>query len=314
MLLGVTVAGYDNGTSGSDAMGLSGPSSVYVVPNGDLYVVDMGNSRVQLFLAGSRLGQTIAGTATMGSSLAQLNRPNGIYVDATTKDFYVADCYNNRIQLWIANATLGCTLFNSSSTPSVSYPVGIRLDLHGNIYVSMDNSVIRWAPNITTGITVAGNIASGSDNQSLSNPKQIDLDSNGQYIYIADTGNHRIQKWRLPINSSTPMTSGVTVAGGYGAGNGANQLSSPQSVYVSKKTGAIYIADTDNYRIQRWDVGATQGVTVAGDSEVPDITGMTPYNGPNQLYKPIGVALDPNETYLYVADQTNNRVQRFILI
>lgn len=70
----------------------------------------------------------------------------------------------------------------------------------------------------------------------------------------------------------------MTVAGGNGSGNGANQLSSPQSAYISRKAGA------------------TQGVTVAGDSEVPDIMGMSPYNGPNQLYKPIGVVPDPNET------------------
>lgn len=79
----------------------------------------------------------------------------------------------------------------------------------------------------------------------------------------------------------------------------------PVAVCVSAKTGAIYIADMMNNRIQRWAVAAKQGVTIASGSGG---------NAPTQLNTPGGIALDPNETYLYVADQANHRVQRFTLI
>ncbi|CAF4279615.1 unnamed protein product, partial [Adineta steineri] len=129
---------------------------------------------------------------------------------------------------------------------------------------------------------------------------------NGTYLYIADCNNHRIQKWKLPKNGSTPLTAGITVAGGNGAGSAANQLDSPYGVYVSKKTGTIYVADTNNHRIQRWAVGASYGTTLAGINGSGGV-------GMDQLNLPAGVALDPNETYIYVADQANHRVQRFTL-
>ncbi len=50
----------------------------------------------------------------------------------------------------------------------------------------------------------------------------------------------------------------VTVAGGNGIGSAANQLYYPYGGAVSS-SGGVYVADTDNFRIQFWGVGATQG-------------------------------------------------------
>ncbi len=307
VLLGLTIAGYGNGTEGSDAIGLFSPSGICVMPTGEFYVADRNNARVQHFMPGSFVGQTVAGDMTTGSGPTQLNEPFNIDVNPSTRSVYVADFFNNRIQLWVANATQGKTIIGVSTWPVTQDIFGVRLDAQGQIYVSDFGSsiAIRWPPNGTNGTVVAGIGTGGSDNKSLSNPMQIDLDASGEYIYIVDFSNNRIQKWKLPTNGSAPATAGVTVAGGNGAGPGATQLNGPHAVYVSKKTGSIYIADTYNNRIQRWDVGATQGVTVAGGSLG---------TGAAQLNQPEGVALDPNETYLYVSDQANHRVQRFNLI
>jgi sugar lactone lactonase YvrE len=53
-------------------------------------------------------------------------------------------------------------------------------------------------------------------------------------------------------------SNGVTVAGGNGLGSAANQLYYPYGIAVSP-SGDVYVADTDNSRIQFWSVGATQG-------------------------------------------------------
>mgnify|MGYP003580602620 CR=1 FL=1 len=55
----------------------------------------------------------------------------------------------------------------------------------------------------------------------------------------------------------------VTVAGGNGQGNAANQLYGPDRLYVDA-AGVIYIPDLSNNRVQKWMPGATSGVTVAG--------------------------------------------------
>lgn len=44
------------------------------------------------------------------------------------------------------------------------------------------------------------------------------------------------------------------VAGGNGIGNQLNQLSFPWGIHVGKN-GTIYIADSNNRRIQKWDRG-----------------------------------------------------------
>jgi DNA-binding beta-propeller fold protein YncE len=139
----------------------------------------------------------------------------------------------------------------------------------------------------------------GSSNRQLNRPYGLYLDETNDYLYIADYNNHRIQRYQLNATAT-----GTTVAGGNGAGPGSNQLNQPGGVYVSKKTGDIYIADQDNNRIQRWNQGATAGVTIVG------ITGVSGTNA-TMLNAPVHVMLNANETYLYVSDTNNHRVQRY---
>lgn len=59
-------------------------------------------------------------------------------------------------------------------------------------------------------------------------------------------------------------TSGITVAGlTLTAGSSYSQFSSPTSVYVDLN-GSIYVADSLNYRVQKWIPGQPLGFTVAG--------------------------------------------------
>ncbi|MFX6201900.1 hypothetical protein ABTF50_21095, partial [Acinetobacter baumannii] len=81
----------------------------------------------------------------------------------------------------------------------------------------------RFAPGSTVGFPVAGGNGNGNGANQLSNPRDIWVDANG-FIYIADAGNHRIQKW------GQGAVSGQTVAGGLGAGSDSTQLNSPQGV------------------------------------------------------------------------------------
>ncbi|CAF1559254.1 unnamed protein product [Adineta ricciae] len=68
----------------------------------------------------------------------------------------------------------------------------------------------------------------------------------------------------------------------------------------------MYIADTNNHRVQRWKLNDTEGVTIAG-------TGIAGQNS-TMFNATTGLTLNSDETYLYVSDQNNNRVQRFKLL
>lgn len=302
------MAGHSNGTIGNDSLGLNSPIGIYVATNDDIYVTDRGNQRVQRFSSGSRFGTTVAGNGSVGWGATQFYNPYGIYVDPMTYDIYIGDFYNSRVQLWRANATQGQTVIGSGThRPYVPGVGGVRRDSMGNIYVSdyFNSQVLRWAPNASNATVVAGNgsVASGID--SLAYPWQIDLDATGTNLYVADCNNCRVSKWQLLTNGS--RATATIVAGGNGCGGGAHQLSSPPAVYVSRRTGDVYVSDSFNNRIQKWTVNATQGVTVAGSPQ--GLAG----SGINQLRSPAGIALNMNETYLYVADAGNNRIQRFSL-
>ncbi|CAF4271080.1 unnamed protein product, partial [Adineta steineri] len=55
-----------------------------------------------------------AGTGIAGSDLNQLNDPRGIFVDVNL-DLYVADCDNDRVQLFQSGKSNGITVAGSTS-------------------------------------------------------------------------------------------------------------------------------------------------------------------------------------------------------
>ncbi|CAF4690265.1 unnamed protein product, partial [Rotaria sp. Silwood2] len=100
---------------------------------------------------------------------------------------------------------------------------------------------------------------------------------------------------------------GVTVAGGNGAGAGSNQLNGPRAVAASNQNGAVYVSDTLNHRVQRWAPGASCGITIVGSPN--GLSG----NSPSLLFNPAGLVLDTNDTHLFVCHVGNNLVLRFRL-
>ncbi|CAF1501792.1 unnamed protein product [Adineta ricciae] len=251
-----TVAGSSTGSAGGTAALLSDPYGVYVDSAGNVYVADYNNNRIQKWAPGATSGITVAGSSTglSGVTPALLSGPNIIYVDSAG-NVYVADYINNRIQKWAPGATSGITVAGSSTGSAgstaalLSSPNGVYVDSAGNVYVadSGNNRIQKWAPGATSGITVAGSStgSAGSTPALLSGPFGVYVDSAGN-VYAADSNNNRIQKW------APGATSGITVAGSStGSSNvTAGLLNYPAAVYVNS-AGNVYVADTNNNRIQK---------------------------------------------------------------
>jgi hypothetical protein len=178
-------------------------------------------------------------------------------------------------------------------------PTGMFLDVQTlTVWIAdtYNNQIVKW-PNPSTRTVVCGSYGSGSSQ--LNSPRGLYVDtSSGNIIYVADTGNHRIQMW-LP-----GATSGVTVAGitNY-YGNGLNQLWSPQTLIVDTSKN-MFIVDSGNNRIMRWTVGASSGMIIAGSGT----SGTQAY----QLDSPYSISFDPYGS-LFVSDWTNNRIQKFAI-
>src|SRR5206468_7405237 len=88
--------------------------------------------------------------------------------------------------------------------------------------------------------------SAGSDNGEFENPVGVATDGSGN-VYVADTGNVRIQKFDA---SGTFLTTW----GSYGPDNGAFEY--PFGV-TTDGSGHVYVADTYNNRIRKFDASCT---------------------------------------------------------
>jgi len=107
-------------------------------------------------------------------------------------------------------------------------------------------SNLRWKPNAQT---IAGGNGEGNQLNQLSSPFGIYVDHHQQqHIYIVDTYNYRIVKWKLGENE------GQIVAGGNGYGNRIDQLSMPTDVIVDENNKSLIISEWGNRRVVRWSL------------------------------------------------------------
>jgi sugar lactone lactonase YvrE len=111
-------------------------------------------------------------------------------------------------------------------------------------------------------------------------------------IWVADTGNNRVQDWPFP-------TGVPTFASSVGSpGTGAGQFNHPGDVAVDSE-GNVWVVDRDNNRVQEFDEGGgfLNQFGSAG-------------TGNGQFSAPAGIAIDGGGS-IWVADTGNNRVQKF---
>ncbi|CAF1426030.1 unnamed protein product [Adineta steineri] len=94
------MAGVTN-VSGGSSIKLLNPADVVLDSTGNMYVADLGNNRIQFFLAGQLNGTTIAGVvSTPGNTSILFNGPAGLALD-NELNLYVADLLNDRVQKFL---------------------------------------------------------------------------------------------------------------------------------------------------------------------------------------------------------------------
>jgi sugar lactone lactonase YvrE len=229
--------GATTGQSVADNLSLNEPSDVHLDANGNLYICDFANS---CFYKYNLQSGTIGRYGSLGTGNTMFRYPKGIFVDKTG-NVYVADGPNYRVQMWKADEKQGIMVAGGNGFGSGANqisPEDVCVDQMGNIYVSehYNTRVQKWAPGANTATTV---VFDHSLMQGLA------IDGSGNLFVAELTGN--CVKMFAPGDPN-----GVTVAGGNGAGNAANQLLNPTGICLDD-AGNLYVVDNGNQRVQKFE-------------------------------------------------------------
>ena len=185
------------------------------------------------------------------------------------------------------------------------------------------------------GKIIAGGNGAGDKLDQLFWPLGICIDNEQHEIYIADSSNHRIVKWKFGETDD-----GQIIAGG----NGRDQLYFPTDIVLDKnnksliicdqgnrrivrcslqnqqdkeilisnissrgiamnKNGDLFISDFENHQIIKWTKDSKETIIVAG--------GNGKGQRRNQLDTPTFIFVDRNDT-VYISDHSNHRVMKWM--
>lgn len=254
---------------------LNFPTAVIVDQKGALFIADTMNHRVRRVDAATGVITTLAGTGQARFSgdggpadQAALNEPAALALDGQGR-LFIADQTNNRVRVVDLNTGIIATY---AGTGSATYD--------------------------GDGVPAAG--------ASLAGPSGVVVRDG--VLYIADTFNNRIRA----VDLSTGLISTVAGDGGeYRFQSAAEPLSaslSRPSGMAIDAYGNLFVTDSDNHLIRRWDREAKVLVRVAG-------SGVASYAGDGgmaleaSLSYPFGITAD-QEGALLVADTFNHRIRR----
>ena len=224
-------------------------------------------------------GELVAGHGGRGSNNSQLINPLDITVDQD-ETVYIVDSGNSRIQKWYRNGFRAGTILN------IPYPTGVALDNEGTLYVADSRSgyLYQQRKETTNWVSIGNNVTglqyiTANKNQSIigvslfykqvlikyknntkffyiaDGSKEFFLNPSfdpyativdqSDYVYVLEKTTHRVTRW------SPGATTGTVIVGGNGSGAAADQLNSPSDIAFDEE-GNIYIADTNNHRVQKF--------------------------------------------------------------
>ncbi len=207
--------------------------------------------------------------------------PYGIFINSNNT-VYIASSAYHEIQVWPEGSSQSIRNISTGS----SIPYSLFTTVNGDIYVGYqdgDGRVDKWTSNASNSIPVM--YATGGCSGLF-----IDIYN---YLYCSISNFHQI------VSRSLDQTSYETkiVAGTGCGGQLSDQLLNPIGIFVDTNFD-LYVADSGNNRIQRFQSGRPYVITVAGGTQ--QVIGIP-------LSAPTAVVLD-GDSNLFIVDTNQNRI------
>jgi len=247
---------------------------------GNVYVTDSGNARVQKFTSD---GQFLNTWGVSGTDNGEFKKPTGI---ATYENnVYVVDSEQSRIQVFDSTGKFLQSWGKfGSDQGEFFYPQGISISNDGVVYVA-DTKNHRIQQFTTDGEFLSSFGIFGPGDGKLRTPVDVALGEN--YVYVSDPGNSKIEKYTYE---------GISV-GSFDYNFGGSHVQ-PYGLTVDTD-GNIYFTDMYKHRIVKID---PEGTTLKIFGSVGSDKG--------KFIAPKDIVLD-DKGYLFVTEYGNNRIQKF---
>jgi predicted membrane-bound mannosyltransferase/sugar lactone lactonase YvrE len=287
------------GGAGDAAGQLSGPRGMAIAPNGEIYIADAMNHRIQRFSPeGLVLGEwgTFAAAPEGGEAPpGTFNEPWDVAV-GPDGSVYVADTWNHRIQRFTADGEhlISFGSFGQTGEPTAFWgPRAIAVDADGRVFVT-DTGNKRVVIFDESGNPLGQFGGFGLELGGFDEPVGIDIGLDGR-VYVADTWNQRIQVFE-------ELSEGTFVAVDEWPVDGWLGQSLENKPYLRvRDNGDVCVSDPEGYRI------------LCFDSEGEFSFGWGSFGGGDtQFGLPVGLAFAESDV-LWVADGANDRVMQFEL-
>jgi DNA-binding beta-propeller fold protein YncE len=294
--------------------GVNAPRGVHLAPNGDIYVMDYWNQRVEYGKYGSAgvNGWTLDSSAAFGargdpSQPGAINFAWDFAIDpcvscATAGDVFVANRESHQIQVFSATGT-PLFIYGSRGTADdqFTFPQGIAFSPNGSD-LFVDDSGNDRIQEFTVGTNTLDYLATfgqkgtgpTSPAGDLNMPSGITVSPDGSTLWVADTLNNRIQSLTLSTG-----TWNAPIAAPSGTGH-QRAFRVPWGVAVAPD-GTLWVSDTGNNRVVSMTTAGSLVFSATGASMgVPSVGG-------SQTIYPFAIAFD-SSGHAFLSDIWNNRV------
>ncbi|MDZ7798613.1 MAG: hypothetical protein U5L76_03260 [Patescibacteria group bacterium] len=324
--------GYRNGYSTSALIGR--PYDMVKSPDGN-YIYLAENNKIRKINLSTGYTSFVIGNSVDSynneegtGSAARFSNISGITINSSGDTLYVADRWNNRIRgVNIANQS--SFLVSGSGDTNVTgsgngYQEGTKnttlFDIPANLVISPDDQYLYVSDTgnnrirkvrISDGQTwlIAGSGEAGfADGMGaaakFNHPYGIDIDSSGQYLYVADRDNHRIRRVKISTGKVT------TVAGdgrnGYLDGLASRAVFS-YPVYVKYYANKVFVSESGSHRVRLVELNSDIVKLVAGSGTRGFHNSSRTDTKFNNL---MGMVIDNDTKYLYVCDSWNDMIRK----